>query len=131
MTELTEIVETARAVPMSTSIVLPRERVLDLLDELREVLPPEMDEARKLIATRDSVLHEAHSDAAAARESATAAAELMLVDGRAQADELVRAAQERAFEIVEAGKAEHAELVSATGVHVAATEAASGMRAEA
>src|SRR5437764_1232987 len=46
MTELIEIVETARALPMSTSCVLPRERVLDLLDELREVLPPEMDEAR-------------------------------------------------------------------------------------
>jgi len=131
LTELVEQVETARTVPMSSSIVLPRERVLDLLDELREVLPPEMDEARKLIATRDAVLHDAHTDATAARESATAAAELMLVDGRAQADELVRAAQEQAYGIVEAGKAEHAELVSATGVHAAATEAASVIRADA
>ena len=37
LSELIEIVETARALPMSTSCVLPRERVLDLLDELREV----------------------------------------------------------------------------------------------
>ena len=50
LTELIEVVETARAVPMSASCVLPRERVLDLLDELREVMPPEMDEARTVIA---------------------------------------------------------------------------------
>jgi hypothetical protein len=56
LSELTEIVETARALPMSASCVLPRERVLDLLDELREVLPPEMDEARTVIATRDRLL---------------------------------------------------------------------------
>jgi hypothetical protein len=114
---------------MSSSIVLPRERVLDLLDELREVLPPEMSEARKLIATRDSVLHDAHADAAATRDTASAAADLILTDGRATADQTVREAEERAFEIVEAGKAEHAVLVSATGVHTAATEAAAAMRA--
>jgi len=131
LTELVEHVETARTVPMSSSIVLPRERVLDLLDELREVLPPEMTEARKLIATRDSVLHDAHADAAAARESATAAAELMLADGRARAEDLMRAAEEQAFEIVEAAKLEHAQLVSATSIHAAATEAAAVLRSEA
>ena len=50
LSDLIETVETARAVPMSSSCVLPRERLLDLLDELREVLPPEMDEARTVIA---------------------------------------------------------------------------------
>jgi hypothetical protein len=131
MTELVEQVETARTVPMSSSIVLPRERVLDLLDELREVLPPEMTEARRLVAMRDSVLHDAHTDAAAARDNATAAAELMLTDGRAQADQLVRDAEVRAYEIVEDGRAEHAELVSATGVHTAAIAAAARVEAEA
>ena len=88
LTELVEHVETARTLPMSSSVVLPRERVLDLLDELREVLPPEMGEARRLIATRDAVLHDAHTDAAAARDNATAAAELILTDARASADRL-------------------------------------------
>ena len=35
---------------MSASCVVPREHVLDLLDDLREVLPPEMDEARRVLA---------------------------------------------------------------------------------
>ena len=53
LTELVELVETARTVPMSSSCVVPREHVLDLLDDLREVLPPEMVEARALLAQRD------------------------------------------------------------------------------
>lgn len=131
LTELVEQVETARAVPMSSSIVLPRERVLDLLDELREVLPPEMSEARRLVAMRDQVLLEAHADATSARETASATAEVMLADGRAQADQMVHDAEVQAHEIVEAAKSEHADLVSATGVHAAATVAAAQMKVDA
>jgi hypothetical protein len=131
LTDLVEQVETARAVPMSTSIVLPRERVLDLLDELREVLPREMVEAREIVAARDTLLTDAHNDAALARDSAGAAADLLLADGRARADELIRDAEVRAYEIVEAGKAEHAHLVSATGVHQSASAQAAQLQAEA
>ena len=131
LTELVEIVETARTVPMSSSIVLPRERVLDLLDELREVLPPEIHEARKLIAMRDQVLQEAYGEATAARETATAAAEVILADARGQGDRLVQEAEVQAYDIVEAGKAEHGVLVSATGVHQAAALRAAELRAEA
>ena len=116
---------------MSSSVVLPRERVLDLLDDLREVLPPEIAEARKVVASRDALLNDAHSDAVAARDSATAAAELMLADGRSRADEMIHEAEVRAYEIVEAGKAEHARLVSATGVHQAATAESAALRADA
>jgi cell division septum initiation protein DivIVA len=106
LTELTEIVETARALPMSTSCVLPRERVLDLLDELREVMPPEMDDARRLISARDSVL-----------QDAAGRAEQIVLEARAQAHELVTA-----------GRAERAELVSSSVVHQAASAAASALR---
>jgi cell division septum initiation protein DivIVA len=131
LTELVEQVETARTLPMSSSVVLPRERVLDLLDDLREVLPPEIVEARKVVAARDALLNDAHSDAVAARDSATAAAELMLADGRNRADELIHDGEVRAYEIVEAGKAEHARLVSATGVHQSATAESAQLRADA
>jgi cell division septum initiation protein DivIVA len=131
LVELVELVETARTLPMSSSCVLPRERVLDLLDELRETMPPEMDQARRLIATRDAMLHEAHEGAAATREQAVGAAHAILADANQRADELARDADVRAHEIVEAGRAEHARLVSATGVHQAAAEAAAAQRAEA
>jgi cell division septum initiation protein DivIVA len=131
LSELIEIVETARALPMSTSCVLPRERVLDLLDELREVLPPEMDQARTLIATRDRVLRDAHENAASVRERAVAEADTVLADAAHRAEQVVAEAEERAHHLVDAGKTEHARLVAATTVHQAAASAASALRTDA
>ena len=37
--ELTTVIENARSVPMSSSCMVPRDHLLDLLDELRESLP--------------------------------------------------------------------------------------------
>jgi cell division septum initiation protein DivIVA len=126
--ELVELVETARTLPMSSSSVLPRERVLDLLDELRETLPPEMDEARQLVAKRDAVLHDAFADATVTRERATEEAETIVADATRRAKQLVHDAEVQAYETVEAGKAEHGQLVSATGVHQAAARAAAELR---
>src|SRR3954468_6241221 len=98
LTELIEIVETARAVPMSASCVVPRERLLDMLDELREVLPPEMDEARTVIATRDRVLKDAYEAAAEARAQAVAEADAVLADADHRAQQVNADADERAEE---------------------------------
>lgn len=106
LTELVELVETARTLPMSGSCVVPRERTLDLLDDLRETVPAELGQARELLARRDAVLAEAHE----------------------YGSRVVDEAEVRAHEIVEAGKAEHAELVSASRVHLAATEHAAQVR---
>lgn len=109
LAELIELVETARAVPMSGSCVVPRERTLDLLDDLHGSLPAELVEARQALAQRESLLAEAREHGA----------------------QLVAEAEVRAHEIVEAGRAEHAELVSASGVHQAATDQAAQLRAAA
>src|SRR4051794_41647585 len=114
MTELIEIVETARALPMSTSCVLPRERVLDLLDELREVLPPEMDEARTVIATRDRLLKGAYEAAAETKAQAVSDADTILADARHQAEQVGADADHQATQVLAAARAEHAQLVAAT-----------------
>ncbi len=131
MTELIEIVETARALPMSTSCVLPRERVLDLLDELREVLPPEMDEARTVIATRERIVKDSYERAAEHRERAVAEADAVLADAAHQAEQTLAEARAEAEATVLAARQEHAELVTATSVHQAAARAASVLREEA
>lgn len=131
LSELTELVETARAVPMSGSCVVPREHVLDLLDELREVMPPEMNEARRLIAQRDALLQAAEESGADTRARSRTEAESVLDDARQHARQLVAQAEARVHEIVESGRAEHGQLVSASGVHQAANESAARLRAEA
>jgi hypothetical protein len=131
LVQLVELVETARTVPMSSSCVLPRERVLDLLDELRETMPPEMDQARRVIASRDVLLHDAHEQALAVRARAEGVADTLVCDANERADQLARDAEVRAHEIVEAARAEHGQLVSASGVHQAAAQEAAAVRAQA
>jgi cell division septum initiation protein DivIVA len=140
--ELVEVVETARTVPMSASCVVPREHVLDLLDALREALPPELDAAHRVLARRDALLAEAAESAARTRGEAEAAAgqirdqagtqaDAILADARHQAGEVGRAAEAEAFRIVESAREEHASLVSATTVHRNAQDAATRLRSAA
>src|SRR5437879_3118675 len=96
LTELVELVETARTLPMSSSCVIPRERTLDLLDALREVLPPEMSQARRIVAQQDQVLSEANDRAAEAIRAA-----------QEQADRLIATARTEAYNLIESGKEEH------------------------
>jgi cell division septum initiation protein DivIVA len=131
LSELIEIVETARAVPMSASCVLPRERLLDLLDELREVLPPEMDEARTVIATRDRVLKDTYSAAAELRERAVTDADAVLADARHRAETVLSESDAHAAGIIQAAQTEHGRLVAATTVHQAAAAAAAALREDA
>jgi hypothetical protein len=61
--ELIEIVESARAMPMSASCVINRAQVLELLDELKRGLPEEMDRARRVLSDRESVVEEGRREA--------------------------------------------------------------------
>lgn len=131
LSELIETVETARAMPMSSSCVLPRERVLDLLDELREVLPPEMDEARTVIARRDKMLQESYEAAAAARERAVAEADAVLADAAHRAEQIVGEAETNAAQSARVAREEHGHLVASTTVHQAAAQAAAALREDA
>ncbi|HEY7047168.1 MAG TPA: hypothetical protein VH373_08110 [Jatrophihabitantaceae bacterium] len=129
--ELVELVETARTVPMSGSCVVPRERTLDLLDDLRESIPAELVEARQVLARREALLAEANEIHRQAAEQAGADAEALLAAARQEASELVADAEVQAHQTVEAGQAEHAELVSASRVHQTASEHADRVRAAA
>ena len=120
LTELVELVETARTIPMSASCVLPRERTLDLLDALREVLPPEVMEARRVVAQREQLLGDAD------RRTTE-----LVAEATEQAEQLVAAARTEAAQLLAAAQAEQAELVSATGVHQAAVAEAGQLNAQA
>ena len=107
--ELVELIETARTLPMSSSAVVPREHVLDLLDALRETMPPEMSEARRVLATRDDTL-----------QRATEQAEMLVTEAREQAAAVLTAAHQ-----------EHERLVGETSVAQTAREQADALRAQA
>jgi len=62
--DLTAVLESARAMPMSASCVINRTEVLALLDELRGLLPEEITEARTVLAGKDDVLAGGRREAA-------------------------------------------------------------------
>jgi cell division septum initiation protein DivIVA len=131
LTELIETIETARALPMSASCVLPRERLLDLLDELREALPPEIDDARTVVARREKLLQDAYEAAASIRDRAVAQADATEADARHRADGMLARAESDVNLMVRAGQEEHARLVASTTVHQAAAAAAAALREDA
>jgi len=60
--ELIEIVENARSVPMSTSVMINRDEILSLLDEVLTHLPDELRAARWLLKERDEFLAKTRRD---------------------------------------------------------------------
>ncbi len=62
--ELSALVESARAMPMSASCVVNRAQVLDLLDEARGLLPTSLAQADDVLADREDIVAAAKVSAA-------------------------------------------------------------------
>src|SRR5450830_1381620 len=75
---LSTAISTARAMPMSSSVLVNRAEMLDLVDQARDALPTQLGRADELLADADS-----------ARAAAQAEAEAVLVRARQRASELV------------------------------------------
>jgi len=52
---LVTVVEEARGVPMTSNCVVPRGDVLELLDDIREALPGELDDAQDVLDRREEL----------------------------------------------------------------------------
>jgi hypothetical protein len=92
---LEEMVGEARRLPVGGGAVIPRQRILDLIDRMRVAVPREVYDARELVERQEEVLHRARDEAA-----------VMIAEARAKLEEritdtaVVKAAEERSKEIV-------------------------------
>lgn len=99
--ELTDLVSSARAMPMSASALINRAEVLDLIESARAVLPSQISQADSLIADADAVLDRARREAAKILEKARARADHLVSE-----EAVVAAATTRAAEIEAAARAD-------------------------
>ena len=76
--ELTELVENAKSMPLSASVLVNKADVLAMLDELRAALPDELREAQWVIKDRDDVIEQGRKEA-----------ERIIAEGRTEAARLV------------------------------------------
>ena len=94
--ELLANVESARKMPLTNKVMLDQDAILDLLEQLRDELPDELNQAQWLLRDRDKLVTQARAEA-----------ERILREAAARADELAResaiteTARKRAEEIVE------------------------------
>jgi hypothetical protein len=100
--DLTTLVETAKAMPLSSSCVLPRSDALALIDEVRQLLPSEIAEADDVLRDRASVVEDGHAAAeeiiakAKAERARLVSRNEVALEARRQADALIEDARESA-----------------------------------
>ena len=63
MDDLQQMVEQAYGVPMTSNCMVPRREVLDILDEMRNAIPIEMDDAQDVLDHRDDIVADAQDQA--------------------------------------------------------------------
>lgn len=98
--DLAQLIETARAVPLSTSCVVPRNETLDLVDDVRDALPATVSEAEEVLARRDQIL-----------EDATAEAHHILSTAESQASEMMSVAQSDGDRIIDNARLDADEML--------------------
>jgi F0F1-type ATP synthase membrane subunit b/b' len=96
-----ETIATARTIPLSSSPMINRDEVLQLLEEANNRLPEELRQARWLLKERAEFMAKTRREADDILDAARAQAERMV-----QRTEVVRAAEARAHQILESAEAE-------------------------
>jgi len=110
--ELVTIVEEARGVPMTSGCVVPRGDVLELLDEVRDAIPGELDDAQDVLDKRDELIGKAEHDAEQGVSKARSEAERVLHEARTRAERIVAEARTEAERTVDAGRQEYEDLLA-------------------
>jgi cell division septum initiation protein DivIVA len=76
--ELAVLIEDAKAMPLSASCIVNRQQVLDLIAEIRELLPESVHRADELLADREAVVQDGRREAARILERARTEADRLV-----------------------------------------------------
>jgi cell division septum initiation protein DivIVA len=110
--ELTTVIENARSLPMSSSCMVPRDHLLDLLDDLRESLPEEVQQAGAIVEQRTEILQQAQAEAERLTGRTRSESESVIGGARRQRDELIGTARRQRDELLTAAQAEADDLLT-------------------
>lgn len=103
--EIRDLIEQARPMPVSRSVMINQAEVLDLVDEAAERLPEELRAAKWLLKQREEFLARTRREADEIVAAAQAQADQMV-----QQTEVVKAAESRARSVIDAADAESRRL---------------------
>ena len=102
LSQLEEMVRDAKSMPLSSSALLNRDEVLDLIEDLKAALPDEIKQARWVVKDREELLAKARRDAegmveqARAEQLRLASHEAVMQRAKEEAERIVQEADEDA-----------------------------------
>ena len=94
---LDDMISRARATPMSASVLVNKADALDLIDQMREIMPQQLSQADEVLTEADEALSAAHSQAETILATARNRATQLVAE-----EQIVQQAQARARDIVDA-----------------------------
>jgi cell division septum initiation protein DivIVA len=98
---LEELFNESRPIPLTRSVLVDEDRVLEIIDQMRISIPDEVKKAQQILAQRDRVMAQAQEEANRTLTLAKRQGEDSLAK-----DSIVRAAHERAEQILDQARAE-------------------------
>ena len=104
---LEDLLDKAKQVPLSSSIRVSKEEILEIIDGIRLALPQEIKQAQRIVHNSESIIDNAHGSAQGIINAAEETAEKMTME-----HEITKRAQEEAEAIINdaRGKAEDMRL---------------------
>ncbi|MEE4276439.1 MAG: ATPase [Thermoleophilia bacterium] len=103
--KLDDLVHNARTVPLTDSVMVDREEIYDLLDQMRSTIPEEIKQARWIVKERQEMLAEAKQEAERLLKEAQDRAEQL-----ASEMEVVRLADRQAGQVLEDAREREREI---------------------
>ncbi len=92
---LEEVFNESRAIPLTHSVIVDEDRMLDIIDQMRVTIPEEVKKAQQVLAQRDRILAQAQEEAERTVQLARERAEQMV-----QREIIVQEAQKQAEQIL-------------------------------
>ena len=103
--KLDDIIHNARSVPLTDSVMIDREEIYDILDQMRSTIPEEIKQARWIVKERQEMLEEAEKEANRILEDARDRAQAL-----ANETEVVRLAEAQAADILDKARNQEREI---------------------
>jgi cell division septum initiation protein DivIVA len=91
---LEEILNESRPIPLTHTVLVDEDKVLDLIDQMRVAIPEEVKKAQQVLAQRDRILAQAQEEANRTLALARERSEQMV-----EREAIVQAAQARAVDV--------------------------------
>lgn len=122
--ELEDLIETSSQIPLTGKVMLDRDELLEVINEMKSQIPSEVKEAKQISSEKDMIIERAQAEANSIIAGAKAHAEeiisndALVMQANNRADEILARANEESNQIREGARDYADELLENTQVNL-------------